>query len=119
MTWDAASKTALLDPAANLAFATVYTVTVRGGAGGVTDVAGNAMAADVSWSFTTQPDPNPPPDTTPPTVIGTTPTAGATGVAPTANVTVTFNEPMNGNTVNGANVQLRDAAAQLVAATVT
>ena len=30
-----------------------YTATVKGGASGVKDVAGNALAADVSWSFTT------------------------------------------------------------------
>ena len=32
---------------------TTYTATVKGGAVGVKDVAGNALAADVSWSFTT------------------------------------------------------------------
>ena len=31
-----------------------YTATVKGGAGGVADTVGNALAADVSWSFTTE-----------------------------------------------------------------
>ena len=33
--------------------------TVKGGAGGVTDVAGNALAADASWSFSTEASPPP------------------------------------------------------------
>ena len=33
-----------------------YTATLRGGTNGVRDVAGNAMAADYSWSFTTSAD---------------------------------------------------------------
>jgi hypothetical protein len=48
-----ASQTATLDPSANLEAGATYTATVRGGASGVKDVAGNALAADVSWSFTT------------------------------------------------------------------
>ncbi len=36
-----------------LAANTTYTVTVRGGPGGVTDVVGNPLAGDVSWTFTT------------------------------------------------------------------
>ena len=38
---------------AALAYSTTYTATVKGGAGGVTDVAGNPLAADSRWSFTT------------------------------------------------------------------
>ena len=41
---------------------TTYTATVKGGAGGVKDIAGNALAADVTWSFTTAAPPPPPPD---------------------------------------------------------
>ena len=42
-----------LTPAVSLAFSTTYTAIVRGGAGGITDAAGNALAADVQFSFTT------------------------------------------------------------------
>ena len=42
-----------LTPSAALAGSTTYTATVKGGAGGVTDLAGNPLAADVTWSFTT------------------------------------------------------------------
>jgi hypothetical protein len=60
--WVSASASAVLDPTASLAYATVYTVTVKGGPGGVTDVAGNPLPADVSWTFTTQAAPPPPPE---------------------------------------------------------
>ena len=118
VTWSAATRTATLDPSANLAFLTTYTATVRGGPAGVTDVAGNPLAADFAWSFTTQADPNPP-DTTPPTVTATSPAAGATGVAANASVTATFSEALAPATVSGTNVQLRNPSAQLVTAAVT
>jgi hypothetical protein len=51
------SNTATLAPVAALAPDTVYTATVKGGAGGVADVAGNVLASDYAWSFTTAPDP--------------------------------------------------------------
>jgi 3-polyprenyl-4-hydroxybenzoate decarboxylase len=48
-----ASGVATLTPSAALASSTTYTVTVKGGTSGVKDVAGNALAADLTWSFTT------------------------------------------------------------------
>ena len=51
--------TVRLDPTSNLAPDTTYGATVKGG--GVKDLAGNALAADKTWSFATE-------DTTPPTV---------------------------------------------------
>ncbi len=56
------SRTATLQPAALLATSTTYTARVRGGANGVTDVAGNPLASDVTWSFTTAAPPPPPPN---------------------------------------------------------
>jgi hypothetical protein len=53
VTYDAASRTATLDPTPTLANSTTYSVVVRGGAQGVKDLAGNALAADYSSSFTT------------------------------------------------------------------
>ncbi len=40
-------------PSVGLAAATVYTVTITGGASGVKDLAGNALATNYSWTFTT------------------------------------------------------------------
>ena len=62
MTYDAATRTATLDPTAALAEATTYTATVKGGASGVKDSAGNALATDDNWSFSTASPPGPPPD---------------------------------------------------------
>ena len=45
--------TATLDPSAALTDSTTYTATLKGGPAGVKDQAGNPLAADYSWSFTT------------------------------------------------------------------
>jgi hypothetical protein len=52
---------ATLDPSAPLVASTTYTATVKGGSGGAEDLAGNALAGDVSWSFTTAAGANQPP----------------------------------------------------------
>jgi methionine-rich copper-binding protein CopC len=66
-----------------LAGGTTYTVTLNG----ITDLAGNGLAAPHAWSFTTA-------DSSPPTVASVSPAADATGVATSAPVTVTFSEPI-------------------------
>jgi hypothetical protein len=53
VSYDAATRTISLVPRAPLAWSTLYTATVKGGAGGVTDAAGNPLAQDRTWSFTT------------------------------------------------------------------
>ena len=55
VSYDAATRVATLTPNAALALNTQYTVTVRGGATDprVKDAAGNALAANDTWSFTT------------------------------------------------------------------
>ena len=64
LSYSPATRTVTIDPAATLLDRTNYTVTILGGAGGVTDVAGNPLAANYSWTFTTavaqtpRPDPN-------------------------------------------------------------
>ena len=62
VTYDSASRSATLDPNGELEGATRYTATVKGGSSGVKDAAGNALAADGSWSFTTASPPGPGPD---------------------------------------------------------
>ncbi|MFN8556292.1 MAG: NPCBM/NEW2 domain-containing protein [Dehalococcoidia bacterium] len=59
VTYDAAARTATLRPSAALAGTTGYTATVKGGASGVKDPAGNALAADRVWTFTTGAAPSP------------------------------------------------------------
>ncbi|MGE5946860.1 MAG: ice-binding family protein [Betaproteobacteria bacterium] len=53
VSYAAASKIATFTPAANLADNTVYTATISGGASGAKDVAGNALAVNKIWTFTT------------------------------------------------------------------
>jgi hypothetical protein len=55
ITYDAGQKMARLSPLSALASSATYTATLRGGATGsrITDAVGNALAANVSWSFTT------------------------------------------------------------------
>jgi hypothetical protein len=49
------ANTATLSPSANLDYITTYTATVKGGANGVKDSAGNPLSADEVWTFTTAP----------------------------------------------------------------
>jgi hypothetical protein len=53
VSYNAANNTVTLTPTSPLANSTGYTITVVGGTGGVTDVAGNALAATATSSFTT------------------------------------------------------------------
>ena len=58
MTYTAATNTATIDPSSSLAYSTLYTGVVKAA---VKDAAGNAMAADFTWTFTTSAPPPPPP----------------------------------------------------------
>jgi hypothetical protein len=60
------------------------------------------------------------PDLTPPTITGHTPNTNATDVLIETNVTVTFDEAMNADTITGSTFSLRaDGAGSDIAATVT
>jgi hypothetical protein len=76
--------TVTFTPAAPLAWATSYTLTVTG-----TDVAGNALAGLAAFTFTTRGQP----DRDPPSVTRFSPTGS--GVALDAGLTVEFSEPMD------------------------
>ncbi|HVU89697.1 MAG TPA: Ig-like domain-containing protein [Pirellulales bacterium] len=117
VTYNAATKTATLTPTSSLSNSMMYMMTIVGGAGGVTDLAGNSLATNIFSSFTTVAAP--PPDTTPPTVVSVTPIGASTGVATSAVVTVTFSEALNVSTVNSGTIQLRDSNGNLVSGTVS
>ncbi len=53
ITYDSAHNRATLDPDSPLSTATTYTATVLGGPSGARDLAGNPLAVDEIWSFTT------------------------------------------------------------------
>jgi hypothetical protein len=61
VSYNASTQTAVLQPTAALSYNTSYTATLSGGPSGVKDASGNAMASNVSWSFTTAGPPPPPP----------------------------------------------------------
>jgi len=54
LSYDSTTKKATLNPTKNLAASTKYTARVKGGADGATDLAGDPLAADKVWSFTTK-----------------------------------------------------------------
>ncbi len=116
VTYNAATFVATLDPTADLSGGATYTATLRGGptAPRATDAAGNALAASVVWSFTIAPS-----DTTPPVVSAIVPAAGATNVSTATNVSATFSEVMSAGSIDGTTIEVRTAASQLVAASVT
>jgi hypothetical protein len=53
--YSSTDRVATLNPGASLAAGRTYTATVRGGSSGVKDIAGNALASDRTWTFTTAP----------------------------------------------------------------
>jgi hypothetical protein len=93
LSWN--DNTILITPHAVLDGGTQYTITIDGNCD---DLHGNEIGSDYSFSFTTTAAA----DETPPTVIGTTPTDGATGVSPIATITITFSEPMSRSSIYGA-----------------
>lgn len=111
VTYNAATLTATLNPNANLEAATSYTATVICCAAGVKDVAGNPLAANATWSFTTAAA-----DATPPTIAARSPLAGASDVPPGTVVTATFSEAMDPATINGTTFELRQGTTTVPAA---
>ena len=92
-------NTARFTAFAGLAGSTQYTATITTSA---LDAAGNALAADFSWRFTTAAAP----DTRPPTVALTSPANLATGVALDSPISATFSKPMKISTLNTANFKV-------------
>jgi methionine-rich copper-binding protein CopC len=95
-----AGSTATFTPAAPLAADTLYSATISTGA---KDLAGNALANNVVWSFTT----GEAPDTKAPTVTSTTPADGATGVAINKTVSAAFSEAMDPSRITTATFTLK------------
>src|SRR5438067_3267724 len=88
MSYNSGTHIATFTPTSALLNSSTYTATLSD----VQDVAGNHLAAPVSWTFTTV-------DTTPPTITSKTPAAGATNVALNSTVTFTFSEAVNSGSI--------------------
>ena len=80
-------NTATFTPTNPLAPGTNYSATIVGGAEGVKDPAGNAMATSFNWSFTTV-------ENQAPLVASTSPENGAIGICPNAVIQATFDSAM-------------------------
>lgn len=98
-------------PSAALLPQTVYTATLTTG---IKDLAGNALASNYVWSFTTGTEVG----TDVPLVISVTPENLAVDVLTIGNLTATFSEAMNPSSVNTTTFKLSDANGS-VAGTVT
>lgn len=101
--------TATFKPSASLSAATSYSATITTG---VKDLAGNPLAANYSWTFTTAAAA----DGTPPAVSSVTPLSGATGVAVNASVTATFSEAVDPATVTASSFTLKNGASAVSSA---
>ena len=93
VSYSESNKTATFDPTGLLDLTAVYTATVKGAPTGVKDVAGNLLAADRVWSFTTEAG------TSPPTVANVLPANLEIDVDIATTVVVEFSKMMKESTV--------------------
>ncbi len=112
VTFDGTTRTATLNPTADLAPVTTFTAELTGGPRAIRDVAGNPLTTTV-WTFTT----GAAGDRTPPTVTLQTPAPGTAGLRASIDVIAQFSEPVVG--VDTTSFTLANAANTPVAATVT
>ncbi len=98
-----ADSTAVFSPLVALSSNTVYTVTITTG---VQDLAGNAMAGDSVWSFTTENTS----DIIAPTVMSTDPANADNNVEVNKIIGATFSEVMNQSTINDLTFTIKQGA---------
>ena len=104
--------TATFQPTAPLAASKQYTATITTAA---KDLAGNALAANRVWSFTTGATA----DTTAPTVSSTSPLPAATGVLVNASILATFSEAMSPQSIKSSTFTVTGPGGAAVAGSVT
>ena len=95
--------TAVFTPTIALDAGAEYTATITTGA---KDLAGNALASNYVWSFTT----GAAPDTTTPTMIHNVPATAATGVSTNTKLTAAFSETMDPATLDAITFTLKQGA---------
>jgi len=101
---------AVFIPSAPLLAGTQYTATIKSGATGVVDLAGNPLAKDYVWNWTTATSG----DTTPPTVGVLNPAKLATDVCTNKTINATFSEPMDPLTLNNSTFTLKATSGALI-----
>jgi N-acetylneuraminic acid mutarotase len=102
-TVSSASRDATFLPASALAAVTAYTATLTTG---VRDAAGNPLAAAHAWTFSTAAIP----DTTPPSVVSTSPADGSSCAGTDTVITVSFSEEIRSSSIRGSSFQVVDVA---------
>jgi hypothetical protein len=112
VTYSTIGATATFTPNGSLTTNTTYTATI---AARVVDLAGNALASNFVWTFTTGATA----DTAAPTVSSTNPLNDATGVGIDASVNATFDETMDTATLSPVTFTLKGPGATVVAGQVT
>jgi len=105
LSYNSGTHVATFTPTAPLGDSMTYSATLSD----VQDIAGNHIAAPVSWSFTTV-------DTTAPTITSKSPAANAVNVALNSAVTFTFSEPVNAGSIT---FTLKDAGNNTVPGTLS
>lgn len=101
--------TVTFTPTDDLETNTTYTSTITGGVNGVKDLAGNALANNYVWSWTT----GAAPDANPPTVISTIPENNAVDASVGGNVSATFNEAMDALTITNTTFTLNQGGTNI------
>jgi N-acetylneuraminic acid mutarotase len=99
------------DPASSLDWNQSFTATLTTA---ITDLSGNPLGADYSWTFQTGEG-----DTVAPTVVATIPATAAIDVSPDERITVTFSEPMYESSITAGSFLLYDAGNNQVNGTVS
>lgn len=112
VTYAAVGDTATFTPTGALLAGALYTATITTGA---QDLAGNALAVNYVFDFTTAGVP----DTTPPTIISTNPVNASSNIPVTATVNATFSEAMDPLTITTATFQLTGPNGTVIKGTVS
>jgi hypothetical protein len=103
-------KSVIFTPSSKLNPSTTYIVTLTTG---IKDLAGNAMTSKKIWYFITSSD------LSPPSVVGTSPTNTATGVAVASSITATFSEAIQSSTVSPSTFILKNSAGTSISGSVS
>ncbi|WP_373047353.1 Ig-like domain-containing protein [Vulgatibacter sp.] len=106
--WDGGTKSLVVTPT-GLVSGRAYLLEVDGGDAGVRSAASDTLHADHTLAFTA----GPPGDGVAPRVAYKQPTLGATGVLPTTDVVVTFDEPLDPGSVGAGTFYISGVPAEV------
>jgi hypothetical protein len=112
--YEVANRRLVVTPGAGYAENNDYSLTIKGGAAGVLSsdaILPSRLHGDIQVDYTTGAI-----DTTPPSVIASTPANGATNVAMNTSITVTFSEPIDPTTLDAASFVLSSAGGVIAGA---